>query len=192
MSTLANQLQKLAHNYVRRGAKANRRQQLGRMIRFLEFVEEIERPNNLHEIGRRHVVSFWKSHRTMAAKTRYGYWLALCELWRLTQKPGTPPRPFLFEKTTNLPPTLNFAQQDGPAIKAFGLPSLAEIGQALSTYRLSHSLSLEAFSILTDLSQSTLQAIEAGDHTCRYGDILKLFEFLNTSPGVIQHDYHPI
>lgn len=181
MSTLANQLHKLAHNYVRRGAKANRRQQLGRMIRFLEFVEEIERPNNLHEIGKKHVVSFWKANRTLADKTAHGYWLALCELWRLAQKKGTPPKPFQLQKAHAPEPKPQFERQADLTIRSFELPTLMEIGQALSAYRFSHSQSLEDMSILTDLPPAALQAIEEGDQACRYGDVSKLTDFFHHS-----------
>ncbi len=179
MSTLVNQLQKLAHSYVRRGAKANRRQQLGRMIRFLEFVEETERPNNLQEIGNRHVISFWKEHRTMADKTANGYWLALCELWRLAQKKGTPPKPFQFQKANSPQPRIPSDQPDVLGLNAIQFPSLIAIGRALSELRLSRSLSLEDLSILTDLPPETLQDIEVGDHACRYGDVSKLTDFFH-------------
>lgn len=179
MSTLVNQLQKLAHNYIRRGAKANRRQQLGRMIKFLEFVEETERPNNLHEIGKRHVVSFWKAHRTMADKTAQGYWLALCELWRLAQKKGTPPKPFLLQKANTPQPKSQSGYQAILSITSFELPPLKAIGLALSECRLSSSLSLEELSILTNLTLATLQAIEGGDQACRYGDVSKLLNFFH-------------
>lgn len=179
MSTLVNQLQKLAHSYVRRGAKANRRQQLGRMIRFLEFVEETERPNNLHEVGARHVGSFWKAHRTMAAKTSHGYWLVLCELWRLAQKKGTPPKPIQFQ-TANAPePETSSDQHESLDLRAIQLPTLTAMGQTLSKCRISGSLSLEDLSILTDLPTETLQAIEASDHTSRYGDVSKMTDFFH-------------
>lgn len=179
MSTLVNQLQKLAHSYVRRGAKANRRQQLGRMIKFLAFVEETEHPHNLHEIGKRHVVSFWKARRTMADKTASGYWQALCELWRLAEKKGTPPKPFQLQKA-NAPELKTQSElQADLAIRSIELPALVGIGQALSAYRISHSQSLNDLSILTDLPPETLQAIEVGDHTSRYGDVSKPTDFFH-------------
>lgn len=179
MSTLVNQLQKLAHNYVRRGAKANRRQQLGRMIKFLEFVEETERPHNLHEIGKRHVVLFWKTHRTMADKTANGYWLSLCELWRLTEKMGTPPKPIQLQIANTRQPKSPSDQQEASDLESIQLPTLIEISHALSACRISRSLSLEELSVLTDLSSETLQAIEVGEHTSRYGDISKLTDFFH-------------
>jgi len=66
--TLAEQVRRLAHGYVRHGAKANRRQQLGR---------------------------FWKANRHLADSTAYAYWLALRELWRWLERTGEPPRPRL-------------------------------------------------------------------------------------------------
>lgn len=179
MSTLVNQLQKLAHNYVRRGGKANRRQQLGRMIKFLQFIEVTERPNNLHEVGARHVVSFWKANRTMAAKTAHGYWLALCEMWRLAQKKGTPPKPFQLQKANALQQKLPSGQQEFLDLAAIQLPSMIEIGRVLSACRISHSMSLEDLSIFTGLLSAAIEAIEAGDHVCRYEDVSKLYDFFH-------------
>ena len=93
VSILVKQIQALAHHYVRQGAKAHRRLQVGRMIKFVEFIEQTERPHNLHEIGKRHVIAFWKSHRDLAPKTAHAYWLALCVIWEWTDKPGQPPKP---------------------------------------------------------------------------------------------------
>jgi len=96
---LVKKIQALAHHYVRQGAKAHRRLQVGRMIKFVEFVEQTERPHNLHEIGKRHVIAFWKAHRDLAPKTAHAYWLALCVIWEWTDKPGQPPKPLCIAKT---------------------------------------------------------------------------------------------
>ncbi|MFZ4703513.1 MAG: hypothetical protein ACOYMG_26010 [Candidatus Methylumidiphilus sp.] len=94
MSTLAEQILKLAHRYVRKGSKENRRRQVRRMLLFVEWVETQEAVGDLARLGKRHVINFWQANGDLSDKTRYGYWLALCVLWRWLEKPGKPPRPF--------------------------------------------------------------------------------------------------
>ena len=91
--TLAEQVRRLAHGYVRHGAKANRKQQLGRVVAVVEWIAARERLTGLDQIGKRHVVDFWKNHRHLADSTAYAYWLALRELWGWLGRDGEPPRP---------------------------------------------------------------------------------------------------
>ncbi len=99
MSILVKQIQAQAHHYVRQGAKAHRRLQVGRLIKFVEFVEQTERPHNLHEIGKHHVIAFWKAHRDLAPKTAHAYWLALCVIWEWINELGQPPKPLCITKS---------------------------------------------------------------------------------------------
>ncbi len=177
MSILGKELRKLAHSYVRRGAKANRRQQLGRMIKFLEFVEENEHPHNLYEIGARHVLNFWKANRSMAPKTAYGYWLALCELWQLAQKSGIPPKPHHFVQIKPVLPE-SILDQQAISVTSPDLPSLKDIARNLKTSRLSKDLTEVELATETAIDVSIIQAIEAGNTTCRYCDVSKLYTFL--------------
>lgn len=93
--TLADQVRRLAHGYVRHGSKANRRQQVSRMVAVVEWIASRERLTGLDQIGKRQVIDFWKAHRTMADSTAYAYWLALRELWGFLNRNGEPPRPRL-------------------------------------------------------------------------------------------------
>ncbi|HLF97356.1 MAG TPA: hypothetical protein VI457_09450 [Methylococcaceae bacterium] len=93
MLTLAEQLRPLAHGYVRHGGKRNRRQQMKRLAAFLTWIQSRERVTGLDQVGKRHVILFWKAQREMAPRTLYGYWLAIRELWRWLERPGEPPRP---------------------------------------------------------------------------------------------------
>ena len=63
------------------------------MIKLVELIEQTERPHNLHEIGKRHVIAFWKTHRNLTPKTAHAYWLALCVIWEWADKSGEPPKP---------------------------------------------------------------------------------------------------
>ena len=91
--TLAEQSRRLAHGYVRHGAKANRRQQVGRAVAVVEWIAARERLTGLDQIGKRHVVDFWKAHRHLADSTAYAYWLALRELWGWLGRDSEPPKP---------------------------------------------------------------------------------------------------
>lgn len=91
--TLADQVRRLAHGYVRHGSKLNRRQQVGRLVAVVEWIVAHERLTGLDQIGKRQVVDFWKAHRHLADSTAYAYWLALRELWGWLGRPGEPPRP---------------------------------------------------------------------------------------------------
>jgi len=94
VSTLAEQIRRRAHAYVRKGSKANRRLQVRRLLLFAAWVEEQERVGDLGRLGKRHVIRFWAAHQHWSDKTRYGYWLAFCTLWQWLGKAGEPPRPF--------------------------------------------------------------------------------------------------
>ncbi|MGD0960840.1 MAG: hypothetical protein ABSB19_13625 [Methylomonas sp.] len=191
MSILVNQIQTLAHQYVRSGSKANRRLQVGRMIKFVEFIEQTERLHNLHEIGRRHVLLFWKQHRDMAPKTAHAYWLALCVIWQWSDKPGTPPKPILFSqantgqadfKEIHSAESLNQVVDSTDVISA--LPSLIEISRRLKAHRLSQALTVEAVSMTTGLDSAVINVIETGGDQARYIDIATLshFYFTATNP----------
>ena len=78
----------------RQGGKANRRQQLVRACTVMDWVQRNCQVAHLGQLGGRQVVQFWKAHQGLADATRYGYWLALCQLWRFADKAGEPPRPF--------------------------------------------------------------------------------------------------
>lgn len=86
------ELRNLASGYIRKGGKDNRRQQAARMLAFARHAAG-EGAQSLGQVGTRHVIRYWKSHRDLAIPTAYSHWLAIRELWRLAGKPGEPPRP---------------------------------------------------------------------------------------------------
>lgn len=85
-------VKELAHDYVRKGGKDNRRQQLSRMLAFAAYCESLG-TFQMGQVGAKHVISYWKSNRALTGPTRYNHWLAIRELWRLSGKAGDPPRP---------------------------------------------------------------------------------------------------
>ena len=86
------EVETLSHTFVRKGGKDNRRQQRARMVRFAEFVASLG-AGSLAQVGQRHVIAYWKVHRSLAPVTAYAHWLAIRELWRLAGKSGDPPKP---------------------------------------------------------------------------------------------------
>ena len=92
MGNLVEQVKKLAHAYVKKGGKGNRRQQRARMLSFAAFAEGLG-AREIGQVGNRHVITYWKASRALADTTRYSHWLAIRQLWRLAGKVGEPPRP---------------------------------------------------------------------------------------------------
>lgn len=95
MSQLQTEIRRLISGYVRRGGKANRRQQARRMQAFGEFCER-QGANSLAQVGQRHVIRYWQSEmmQQLSDRTREAHFYALGTLWRLAGKTGTPPRPY--------------------------------------------------------------------------------------------------
>ncbi|QWF70567.1 helix-turn-helix transcriptional regulator [Methylomonas paludis] len=184
MSTLVNQIHTLAHQYVRSGSKENRRLQVGRMIKFVEFIEQSEQLHNLHEVGKRHVIQFWKAHRDMAQKTANAYWLAICVIWQWSNKPGTPPKPNLFVQLTQ-DKTAETVQEHKTEISQVitylnntsVLPSLEEISIYLEQQRHNQKLTLEAVNKVTGISIKTIADIESGKAQVHYVDLACLSQF---------------
>jgi hypothetical protein len=82
----------LTRGYGRTGGKDNRRQQRARMLAFAEHCAATG-AHSFGQVGKNHVISYWKAHRTLSPATAYAHWLAIRELWRLAGKPSVPPEP---------------------------------------------------------------------------------------------------
>jgi hypothetical protein len=89
---LINEVKKLTNAYVRKGGKDNRRQQRARMIAFAGFCAT-QGVNSIGQVGKNHVIQYWKSNRNLAESTAYSHWLAIRTLWELAGKAGEPPKP---------------------------------------------------------------------------------------------------
>lgn len=84
--------ERLTRAYARKGGKDNRRQQRARMQAFAAFCAE-SGANSLGQVGKSHVIAYWKSNQKLSDSTRYSHWRALALLWELAGKAGEPPKP---------------------------------------------------------------------------------------------------
>lgn len=92
MLQLIREVRALADGYVRHGGKDNRKQQRARMLAFAELAAGMG-ARSVGQVGGRHVIEYWRHHRSLTESTAYNHWLALCALWELAGKAGKPPRP---------------------------------------------------------------------------------------------------
>jgi hypothetical protein len=83
----------LTHGYVRKGGKDNRNQQRRRMLAFAKLAQKLG-AKSLAQVGRRHVVLYWKRHQHLSDATLMAHWYAIRELWRMAGKLEDPPKPF--------------------------------------------------------------------------------------------------
>lgn len=85
-------------DFVRRGGKKNRKNQVIMIQNFLSFTDSVEKFASVYRLGNRHVINFWKAHRDFSEKVAYEYWLALCHLWEWIGKTEKPPAARIFRK----------------------------------------------------------------------------------------------
>jgi len=89
---LRQEIERLAHDYKRKGGKQNRRKQAKRMLALGAFAEGLG-CKHVGELGKRHVIEFYKAHRGLSDAVLYQHSLAFRELWQRIGKTGEPPKP---------------------------------------------------------------------------------------------------
>lgn len=90
---IVQEIKNLTRDYVRKGGKTNRRQQHKRMIEFGLFCRDSLQTPNLAAVGKRHVVSYYKSLEKLSDTTRLSHYYALKTLFSLAGK-AMPVKPF--------------------------------------------------------------------------------------------------
>jgi len=90
--SLVYEVERLTRTFACKGGKTNRRLQRKRMIEFAKHAQTLGE-KSMQQVGKRHVIGYWRERRSMAKPTIYNHWLALCILWGLTGKNGQPPLP---------------------------------------------------------------------------------------------------
>ena len=81
--------------YLKRGSKAYRREKFSRLSEFLNWVETEKKVKGLGQIGTKHIIDFWRSHRDYSDNTKHKYWLAIKDMWDFLDFAGVPPKPLL-------------------------------------------------------------------------------------------------
>jgi len=100
--SLRREIQLLAHDYVRKGGKKNRRKQAKRMIALGAFSETLG-CRCMGELGKRHIIAFYKYHRHFSDAVLYQHYLAFRKLYELASKPNDPPAPFFDDRERSEP-----------------------------------------------------------------------------------------
>lgn len=86
------------HAYARKGGKDNRAQQRSYMLMFAKSCRGLG-ATSMKQVGRKHVIQYWKNRRELSDRTLMNHWYALSELWSICEMPNQPPLPRLKSET---------------------------------------------------------------------------------------------
>lgn len=86
------EVQKKVRFYAKKGGKKNRDLQSKRMLAFAEFCEQ-EGVQNAQEVGKRHVVRYYKILSELSDSTKLQHYYALRSLFDLLEKDSHIPKP---------------------------------------------------------------------------------------------------
>ncbi len=84
---LVKEVDRLSMRYARQGGKKNRAVQRNRMRIFAAFCAQ-QGCRSMGQVGKRHVQEFFAAHAGWSQGTRYGYRLAISELFELADRPA--------------------------------------------------------------------------------------------------------
>ncbi len=96
------EVERLTNSYVAKGGSDNKKQQRARMLAFARHCEQIG-AFSMAQVGKDHVIKWWKKNRNLADRTLYEHHRALSILWRLAGKSGQPPEPW-YRDASKAPP----------------------------------------------------------------------------------------
>ena len=84
----------LLHTYKRTGAKSYRRKQVKRLMFMLNNIIQHEKNPTLqlHQLGRKQIIGFWRRHQHLSESTKNEYWRIVEILFEHLGKPS-PPKP---------------------------------------------------------------------------------------------------
>jgi len=74
---------------MKHGGKKNR----GDLVRKMEKVYEHSRVYYLDQLGRKHIIEFYKANRHLSERTLMQYYYALKHLYKLLERKYLPPKP---------------------------------------------------------------------------------------------------
>lgn len=99
MGKLVDEVRQLTFSWIKKGGKTGRREQARLMLSFASDVEN-SCPTSMAQVGRAHVIQYWKANRDLSDATLMSRWYALRQLWILAKKAGEPPEPRLKKDAT--------------------------------------------------------------------------------------------
>jgi hypothetical protein len=84
----------LLHAYKRTGAKSYRRKQVKRLMFMLNNIIQHEKNPTLqlHQLGRKQIIGFWRRHQHLSESTKNEYWRIVEILFECLGK-APPPKP---------------------------------------------------------------------------------------------------
>lgn len=97
------EVERLTHAYAAKGGSDNTKQQRSRMLAFARRCEQLG-AHSMAQVGKGHVIKWWKEHRHLADRTLYEHHRALSILWQLAGKSGQPPEPWYRPSSKPPPP----------------------------------------------------------------------------------------
>lgn len=83
--SLRNQVTKPLNAFVRKGGKRNRRMQAKRILMFIRHCESLG-AKDLGQVGHRHIISYYRSIRTLSPSTQLQHYYAIRLLWEMFDK----------------------------------------------------------------------------------------------------------
>ena len=86
------EVERITHAYAAKGGSDNTKQQRSRMLAFSRHCEQLG-AHSMAQVGKIHVIKWWKTHRHLSDRTLYEHYRALSILWQLAGKAGQPPAP---------------------------------------------------------------------------------------------------
>ncbi|WP_269902245.1 hypothetical protein [Paenalcaligenes faecalis] len=86
------EVQKKVRFYAKKGGKKNRHMQSNRMLAFADFCEQ-EGVQSAQEVGKRHVIRYYKTLSELSDSTKLQHYYALRSLFELLEKDPCIPKP---------------------------------------------------------------------------------------------------
>jgi hypothetical protein len=99
MGKLVDEVRQLTFSWIKKGGKTGRREQARIMLAFASDIEN-SGPTSMKQVGRAHVIQYWKANKDLSDATLMSSWYAIRQLWVIAGKAGEPPKPRLKKDAT--------------------------------------------------------------------------------------------
>lgn len=92
-TSVSQQIFQRTHVYAAHGAKKNRRRQIKLLQHACAWIAMTHHLNHVDQIGKRHIIDFYRHNRDLSGSTIMAYFYAFVVLWEILGRSGEPPRP---------------------------------------------------------------------------------------------------